>query len=58
MENAASLVSGSLRELVIDGGNHAQFGNYGEQRGDGKSVISGQDQQNQAVEAVREFING
>ena len=58
VENASSLVSGKLRELVIDGGNHAQFGNYGEQRGDGKAGISGQDQQNQAVEAVREFING
>ena len=58
VENASSLVSGKLRELVIDGGNHAQFGNYGEQRGDGKAGISRQDQQNQAVEAVREFING
>ena len=58
VENASSLVSGKLRELVIDGGNHAQFGNYGEQRGDGKAGISGQDQQNQAVEAIREFING
>lgn len=58
VENASSLISGRLRELVIDGGNHAQFGNYGEQRGDGKAGISGQDQQAQAVKAVREFING
>ena len=58
VENASSLVSGRLRELVIDGGNHAQFGNYGEQRGDGKAGISVQDQQAQAVEAVRKFING
>jgi hypothetical protein len=58
VENASSLISGRLRELVIDGGNHAQFGDYGEQRGDGKAGISGQDQQAQAVEAVREFING
>lgn len=58
VENASSLVSGRLRELVIDGGNHAQFGNYGEQSGDGKAGISVQDQQAQAVEAVRKFING
>ena len=58
VEDAASLITGRLEEIVIDGGNHAQFGNYGEQRGDGNAGISGQDQQAQAVEAVREFING
>ena len=37
---------------VIDGGNHAQFGNYGEQNGDGKALISAVDQQHQTAELI------
>ncbi len=36
-------------ECVIEGGNHAQFGNYGEQRGDGAGRISAEEQQEQTV---------
>ena len=32
-------------ELVIEGGNHARFGSYGEQRGDGEASISAEEQQ-------------
>jgi len=35
---------------VIDGGNHAQFGNYGPQPGDGTATISAADQQMQAAD--------
>lgn len=42
--------------VVIEGGNHAQFGNYGEQRGDAAADISQSDQQQQAVDAIVEFI--
>ena len=35
---------------VIDGGNHAQFGNYGPQPGDGTATISTADQQLQAAD--------
>jgi hypothetical protein len=35
---------------VIQGGNHAQFGNYGLQRGDGTATISAADQQVQAAD--------
>lgn len=31
-------------EVVIQGGNHAQFGNYGEQKGDGVATISNMEQ--------------
>ena len=41
---------------MIDGGNHALFGNYGEQKGDGQAQISGEEQQEQVVRAVREFV--
>ena len=39
-------------EHVIQGGNHAQFGNYGAQRGDGQASLSVQDQQTEAVDVI------
>lgn len=42
--------------VKIKGGNHAQFGNYGPQRGDRKAAISRESQQAQAVAAVAEFL--
>lgn len=44
--------------VEIDGGNHAQFGNYGRQDGDAEATISAESQQDQAVEAIVEFIRG
>lgn len=38
--------------IVIEGGNHASFGNYGPQEGDGAASISADDQQRQTVEAI------
>lgn len=43
--------------VVIEGGNHAQFGNYGEQKGDTPADISPQEQQSQTVDAIDEFID-
>ena len=42
--------------VVIEGGNHAQFGNYGKQKGDPDATISGEEQQDKAVEAIKEFL--
>lgn len=42
--------------VVIDGGNHAQFGNYGPQKGDLPALISAEEQQAQTVAAITEFI--
>ncbi|MDD5823603.1 MAG: alpha/beta hydrolase [Firmicutes bacterium] len=39
-------------ELVIEGGNHAGFGSYGEQDGDGKAKISTVEQMHQTAEAI------
>lgn len=48
----------STDEIVeINGGNHAYFGNYGEQRGDGRASISREEQQNITVDAITEFID-
>lgn len=42
-------------EICIDGGNHAWFGNYGEQEGDAVASISREEQQTQTVEAILEI---
>ena len=41
---------------VIKGGNHAQFGNYGRQTGDGQATISRKSQQQATVQAVRQYL--
>ena len=42
--------------VVIKGGDHANFGNYGHQKGDAKATISRKEQQNQTVKAINNFI--
>lgn len=42
--------------VIIEGGNHAQFGNYGKQKGDPDATISTQKQQEITVEAIDKFI--
>ena len=46
----------NLTELIIEGGNHGQFGNYGNQSGDGISNITSHNQQKQSVNAIINFI--
>ena len=41
---------------VIEGGNHAQFGNYGLQPGDGTATISAADQQAQAARLTARLL--
>lgn len=50
-------ISKNLTEVVIDGGNHAQVGDYGIQSGDGKAKITPQKQQKLSVEATLDFID-
>lgn len=42
--------------VEIEGGNHAQFGNYGLQKGDPPAAISPEEQQARAVEAIQAFL--
>ena len=42
--------------VEIEGGNHAQFGNYGPQKGDQPATISAEEQQAQTVAAIEEFL--
>lgn len=44
-------------EQVIPGGNHAQFGSYGPQEGDGEATISGKEQLAATVQSLLELIN-
>lgn len=42
--------------VEIEGGNHAQFGNYGPQKGDLSATISAEEQQKQTVTAIEHFL--
>ena len=42
--------------VEIEGGNHAQFGNYGPQKGDLPAAISAEEQQKQTVKAIEAFL--
>ena len=42
--------------VEIQGGNHAQFGNYGPQKGDPPATISAKEQQAQTTAAIEAFI--
>lgn len=54
---AKPLVKSNFTEYVIEGGNHAQFGDYGIQSGDGKANISASNQQKQCSDEIIKFIN-
>ena len=41
---------------MIPGGNHAQFGDYGPQRGDGEAVITPDEQQTQTAQTILHWI--
>ena len=44
------------KEYVIDGGNHAMFGNYGPQSGDGEGRITAEEQQRLTIDRILEFV--
>ena len=47
----------NFTEIIINGGNHAQFGYYGVQSGDNPANITPESQQNQTADAIIRFIN-
>jgi len=44
------------RYVEIEGGNHGQFGAYGQQKGDGAPRISGEEQLHQTVDALSDWL--
>lgn len=51
-DDARALWPSQSQELVIEGGNHAGFGNYGKQAGDGEALIAASEQQNLTARAI------
>ena len=49
-------LAGVTNVLELTGGNHAQFGNYGTQQGDGVATISREEQQTKAAAAMLAFL--
>jgi hypothetical protein len=54
--NVAEKVDYTENVVVIEGGNHAQFGNYGKQKGDPDATISREEQQDITVAAIQDFM--
>lgn len=52
-----NLPAAMTEESIIKGGNHAQFGDYGEQTGDGKADISTEEQIAETVNLIKKFVN-
>ncbi|MBQ6389852.1 MAG: alpha/beta hydrolase [Mogibacterium sp.] len=53
---ADGLWPADFTEVVIRGGNHAQFGSYGEQKGDGISAINAEEQQKETADSISTWI--
>ena len=56
-DDSRALLPADTTWVVIEGGNHAQFGDYGPQPGDNPATISAADQQVQVVRATAEFLD-
>ncbi len=46
----------AVKEHVIEGGNHAGFGNYGHQKGDGDAKITSEEQWRETVSYILDFM--
>ena len=55
-DESRALLPADTNWVVIEGGNHAQFGDYGFQPGDNLATISAADQQAQIVDATVAFL--
>lgn len=56
IERGRELMPNSYEELCIEGGNHAGFGNYGKQSGDGTAFVSADEQKTQTAERIIDMI--
>ena len=55
-KNLSYLPKGYITK-VIEGGNHANYGYYGKQKGDGVATISREQQIDLTISYVKDFIN-
>lgn len=56
-EESRNLWSAQTDEVVIEGGNHAQYGNYGVQKGDGKALITADEQQEEVTKIISDAFS-
>lgn len=56
IENSKKLMSKNTTMHMIKGGNHANFGMYGEQKGDNASLITPKAQRDETVKAIEQWI--
>lgn len=56
IEEEKDLLPSDYTEVIIEGGNHACFGSYGEQKGDGEALIFPSVQRRLTADAVTAFI--
>lgn len=57
LETGFTLVPEGYEKAVIDGGNHAGFGSYGKQEGDGEATIPVEEQWQKTTETIISEIN-
>ena len=57
LEAGRQYAPAASEEYVIAGGNHAQFGSYGPQRGDGEAAISAEEQWTRAADFIAAGID-
>ncbi len=57
-ESVAEKIDYTENVVVIQGGNHAQFGDYGPQRGDAEAAVTAEDQRARTAEAILAFVRG
>lgn len=55
-DEAQNLLPQNSQEVTISGGNHGQFGSYGEQQGDGEATISEAEQRAQVSSYTMDFL--
>ena len=56
VESRSDLLPSGAQYTLIEGGNHAQFGDYGPQNGDGEATITRAEQQAQTVAATLDLL--
>lgn len=58
IERSRALLPADAVFVALQGGNHAQFGWYGSQEGDGAALISREEQQEQLLRVTVDFMRG
>ncbi|CDQ38715.1 pimelyl-[acyl-carrier protein] methyl ester esterase [Virgibacillus salexigens] len=57
IQETQHLLSQHAELQEIQGGNHAQFGIYGEQKGDGNATISVEEQQRRITDTIKQWLD-